>query len=905
MVDKFENYDLNNLPEQPVPELAELSRQAAAEGIVLLKNDGVLPLSADSTVALLGRAQFDTVISGEGSGGLVNVPYSVNYITALREHGVNIYEPLADMYEDWIDRNPIDLGNGWATRPTNQVEMPLDTSTLTAAAAVADTAIVFINRVTGEDMDNRPGEGGYLLTADERRIIDSAAEHFAHVAVVMNVSTLTDVSFADDRRIGALLYAWNGGMEAGNALADVLCGDVSPSGKLADTVITSLDRCPADASFGGEKVNVYSDDIYVGYRYYETADREAVQYPFGFGLSYTDFDVTLDAIGVVGPRVSVSVNVTNTGSFAGKEVVEVYFSAPQGRLGRPVRELAAFGKTELLQPGESVDMSLEFNVDSMAAFDDGGLVGPACSYVLEAGNYGIFVGTDVRSAKHAMTFTVEQTRIVRTVGSALAPVTPFKRMKPQVGETITMIMEDAPLGDGDVDVRIAERMPSAVPITADLGIKLFDVADDTAEMDKFIAQIPDEQLMCMMRGEGMGSPKVTPGTGSAFGGTTDQLLGFGVPIACATDGPSGLRLDSGANASLLPTGITLACTWNTQLVERLYNYIGVEMRAYKIDTLLGPGVNIHRHPLCGRNFEYFSEDPLLSGKMAAAVTRGIAACGVTGTIKHLAVNNQEHCRTAYDVVVSSRALREIYLRPFEIAVREGGRCAVMTSYNSVNGHWAAGNYDLCTAILRDEWGFDGFVMSDWWAQMNDTGKEPSKQNLAACVRAQNDIYMVVSNASTNPDNMAAALIDDHITRGQLQRNAANICRYLTETPAFERFRASGGRIETANDFDTENMPLVAQFSDIGRLQKMPVRIAESGKYVLAVTYSTQSAKIAQGTISIIVNDHGAATASISGTEGGEVIQTRLLLLDAGHHDIKLDYSDGTLKVLHAAVYRVV
>jgi beta-glucosidase len=189
--------------------------------------------------------------------------------------------------------------------------------------------------------------------------------------------------------------------------------------------------------------------------------------------------------------------------------------------------------------------------------------------------------------------------------------------------------------------------------------------------------------------------------------------------------------------------------------------------------------------------------------------------------------------------------------------------------------------------------------------MNDTGKEPSKQNLAACVRAQNDIYMVVSNASTHTDNMSAALIDGHITRGQLQRNAANICRYLTETPAFERFRASGGRIETANDFDTENMPLVAQFSDIGRLQKMPVRIAESGKYVLAVTYSTQSAKIAQGTISIIVNDHGAATASISGTEGGEVIQTRLLLLDAGHHDIKLDYSDGTLKVLHAAVYRVV
>lgn len=312
------------------------------------------------------------------------------------------------------------------------------------------------------------------------------------------------------------------------------------------------------------------------------------------------------------------------------------------------------------------------------------------------------------------------------------------------------------------------------------GYVLADVYHGKVSMEDFISQLSDEDLFCIVRGEGMGSPKVTPGTAAAFGGVTDSLKSFGIPCGCCADGPSGIRMDCGTQAFSIPNGTCIACTFNEKLVQELFEMLGLELRQNKIDTILGPGMNIHRNPLNGRNFEYFSEDPYLTGKLAAAELKGMHKYGVTGTIKHFAANNQEHNRTKYNSQVSERALREIYLKGFEIAVKEGSAYFIMTTYGAINGIWTAGNHDLLTTVLRSEWGFEGIVMTDWWAKMNDEGQEASAQNLAAMIRAQNDVYMVVkdSASNSNQDNLKESLEEKKLSSSSLQRCAMNICKTL-------------------------------------------------------------------------------------------------------------------------------
>ncbi|MCR5272088.1 MAG: beta-glucosidase, partial [Lachnospiraceae bacterium] len=327
-------------------------------------------------------------------------------------------------------------------------------------------------------------------------------------------------------------------------------------------------------------------------------------------------------------------------------------------------------------------------------------------------------------------------------------------------------------------------------------------------MDDFIAQLSDEDLMCIVRGEGMSSPKVTPGCGGAFGGVTDELLSFGIPVACCSDGPSGIRMDSGKTAFAMPNGTCLTATWNIKLLEDLYEWEGLELRKNKIDVLLGPGMNIHRHPLNGRNFEYFSEDPLLTGKSAAAQLRGMHRYGVTGTIKHFAMNTQETGRHTVEHVASERAIREIYLKGFEIAVKEGNAHAVMTTYGPVNGYYSSSNYDLVTKVLREEWGFDGIVMTDWWAK-GGTVENNSIVYMSSIVKAQNDLYMVTSDAksNTNKDDSKEALAEGRVTRAEYQRNAANICKFIMNKPVFARFIKEGDEIDNklSNEADDEEV----------------------------------------------------------------------------------------------------
>ena len=376
--------------------------------------------------------------------------------------------------------------------------------------------------------------------------------------------------------------------------------------------------------------------------------------------------------------------------------------------------------------------------------------------------------------------------VVEQLESAAAPAAAFERVRP--GADSSLAWEPVPTGAELPEIRRAARLPKEHPQTGDKGIRLQDVADGTADMADFVAQFSDDELCTIVRGEGMNSPRVTPGTAGAIGGVSDALQHYGLPAACCSDGPSGIRMDCGTVAFAMPNGTCLAATFNEDLSEELYSMEGLELRKNHVDTLLGPGINIHRHPLNGRNFEYFSEDPLLTGKMACAQLRGLHRWGVTGTIKHFAANNQEHRRHFVESVVSERALREIYLRGFEIAVREGHARSIMTSYNPLNGYWTASNYDLVTTILRGQWGYTGLVMSDWWAEGNDRGGAGSTKHVAAMVRAQNDVFMVVADPEHNSggDDLTAALAEGRLTRGELQRSAANICRFLLQTPAFRR-----------------------------------------------------------------------------------------------------------------------
>lgn len=792
---------------------AAAARSVAAEGMVLLENNGALPLKKEENLAVFGRIQAHYYKSGTGSGGMVNADKVWNITEGLIECGITLNEELRAVYADWEKLHPFDPGVGWGGEPWSQEEMPLDEAVCAKAAERSAAALCIIGRTAGEERDSTDSEGSFRLTAAELDMLKKVRAHFKKMTVLLNVGGIIDMSFVGEVRPDAVLYAWQGGMVGGLGAADVLTGRVCPGGKLTDTIAKSVSDYPSAEHFGSAEREFYCEDIYVGYRYFETFAKDKVLYPFGYGLSYTKFELRTEAALKTASAV-FDVTVKNVGGCAGKEVVQIYVQTPQGKLGNPLRRLCAYAKTRLLAPSEEQTLHLEATLDDLASYDDSGASGNKSCYVREAGEFVFFAGTDVRRAEEVLGFTQTETVVVKRLSEACAPVLPFERIKPVFGENgIKAARESVPTATVDMDKRRSENLPKDIPYTGDRGFKLADVSGGKCSMDEFIAQLSDYDLSCIIRGEGMGSPKVTPGTASAFGGVSDNLAGFGIPAGCCDDGPSGMRLDCGTKAFSLPNGTLLACTFDAALVEELFSIAGVEIAANNVECLLGPGINIHRHPLNGRNFEYFSEDPLVTGNIAAAVLCGLHRAGVTGTIKHFAGNNQETGRHTIDSVISERALREIYLKGFEIAVKEGGAVTVMTTYGSLNGLWTAGSYDLCTTILRGEWGFNGFVMTDWWSCINDRGEAPRKNNLAAMARAQNDVYMVCADSSKNlsGDNTLSSLEAGTLTRGELQRNAANICRMLMNSRAMARLRGTAGEIEIINrprsddEFDAEDV----------------------------------------------------------------------------------------------------
>ena len=865
---------------------AALARQAVAEGCVLLENEGqALPLRDGERVAVFGRMAFHYYKSGLGSGGLVNTRYVVGILDALKAcEGVHLDEKLMGIYEDWIMENPYDEGQGWGRVPWCQKEMGV-TEEMLDCARRDDVSLVVIGRTAGEDQDNNAKAGSYCLTETEEDMIRRVCEVSERTVVVLNVGNIIDMSWVEKYHPQAVLYAWQGGQEGGNGVADVLTGKVCACGKLTDTIAADIKDYPSTENFGDPFKNYYKEDIYVGYRYFETFAKDKVLYPFGYGLSYTTFEMKAEVLKNTGDEITLSVTVSNTGEVRGKEVCIVI---------------------------QKYDM---------ASYDDSGVTGHKSCYVLEEGCYEVFVGSDVRSAVSVGCYE-EEFRVIEELEEAYAPVEKFQRMKAVLlpDGTYQAVTEEVPVRTVDPQERRANEMPETLDYTGDKGYKLVDVLDKKVSMEEFIAQISEEDLIAIFRGEGMCSPKVTAGTAAAFGGVTDGLTALGIPVGCCSDGPSGIRMDCGTKAFSLPNGTSFGCTFNVELVGALYEMTGKELRLNKIDSLLGPGMNIHRNPLNGRNFEYISEDPILTGRICAAQVKAMAKSGIGSTIKHFCGNNQEVGRSTSDSVISERALREIYLKGFEIAVKEGDARSVMTTYGSVNGLWTAGSYDLCTTILRKEWGFDGIVMTDWWAKSNYEGHQAEAPVKAPMVAAQNDIYMVVSDAKANPENddVEEMLHAGKITLGELQRNAANILGFLLKSPSIliladriceEELEA----INTKEEDDVDAGSLVSIESDSvtqkividgallhpakGKADVIAVTNEFMGDFTMKFTLKSDLGELAQLPVSVFLDNIHKMTVSVQGTNGKWVEESRILNMEFGHnHYIKFYYGADNFEI---------
>lgn len=759
-----------------VPEIAAQARAMAADGIVLLKNeDKTLPITGQTRVAVFGRSAVNYFTVGYGSGGDVVSPYRRNLMEGLLEHGVKVDGILASQYETWCSRprNVPDEGY-WAHWPMSNPEMPLKAEDVAAAALRCDMALVVIGRAAGESRENVLKPGSYYLTDREKAMLDVVATYFHRVCLVMDCGNVIDMSWTRDyeNKLTAIVYAWQGGMESGTALADVLTGAVNPSGKLTDTIAVKYEDYPSSQSFGAMAFNAYTEDIYVGYRYFETFAPDRVLYPFGFGLSYTRFRLSSQAA-VSGNQVTVNTTVENVGDEAGREVVQVYVDLPCGTLGNPKRVLAGFKKTGLLQPGQQQVVDVSFDLASLASFDDTGCTGHKDAFVLEAGNYCVQAGTSIRDVKAVVCIVKQGLEVVRQLHecNAVRPEHGFCRMVNKGG---ALDMEMVPTANRNLKQDILAHLPQELT-PGQTEFTFEDVKARRCTPEEFVAQLSDQELDDITHGFGlMNDPSGPAGNAGSLGGVTEALKKRGIPTVITTDGPSGIRIRR--TCSLLPCGTCLASTFDPEGVEALYRLLGREMVLQGTQMLLGPGMNIHRNPLCGRNFEYYSEDPLLTGKIAAAMVRGIQSQGVSACPKHFACNNQETNRNKCDSRLSQRAQREIYLKGFEIAVKESDPWCLMTSYNLVNGVWSHYHYELVTDILHDEWGYRGLTITDWWMQPGAAPEFPAITNDACRIRAQVDVLMP---GEIQERTLVASLADPNgVTRAEAQRCAVNVIRFI-------------------------------------------------------------------------------------------------------------------------------
>ena len=744
---------------------AELARRVAAEGSVLLRNeDNVLPLQKGQRVSIFGRTQFEHYKSGTGSGGMVNAPYVTNIIDSLKEDGIiQVNEALEKVYREWLKEHPFDVGEGWAMEPWNQEEMPVDEELAVQAAGQSDAAIVVIGRTAGEDKDNSAAEGSYLLTALEEELLRNVCHAFEHTIVVLNVGNIIDTKWVDRYQPQAVLYIWQGGQEGGRACVDVLTGKVNPSGKLSDTIAEDIEDYPSTENFGDPVENFYTEDIYVGYRYFTTFRKKAA-YPFGYGLSYTEFCIRQENIRFDGEVLELDVYVKNVGEKAGKEVVQVYVGKPESELEQPEKELVFFEKTKELLPGEEQKISVHVPVKVLTSYSE-----EKAAYILSKGYYRIYVGNSIEAAECGG-FDEEETRIIKQVTNLLCSDCKFTRLSK------TNPDDTWPTGahSGVVKNKLTflpyekrKHYPAKFDMEKPKEKVTFDaVRKNPSRAAEFVAQMSPEELarisVCASAGWGM------EGIGEA--GRVFQTEGYDLPDFPVSDGNSGVNLN--VKNIGMPSGVTICASFNKELAEAIGCVIGEEAKALGVPLVLAPAFNIHRNPLNGRQPEYFSEDPYLSGVMAGFYAKGLEGAGVGGCYKHFIGNNCESSRKRNQSLISERAIREIYFRTFEYAMDVHMPASFMTAYNAVNGCPTAADEELLQGLLREENGFAGFVMTDWTTY--------DSVDVAAMVQAGNCWITPGSNDDTYTGQIKKGLENGTIDTARLQENVTALIRTMAK-----------------------------------------------------------------------------------------------------------------------------
>lgn len=685
----------------------KLSRDIAVEGTVLLKNTGLLPLAPGTRICPFGSGFSNFFFGGGGSGWVVS-DRLVSLSDALRsEKALETFSPLLDFYREnaapdyrTIPRELLHLSKGLFEAP----EVPEDL--YAQAKAFGGVALLCISRFSTETNHfDRPGqEGDFLLWPSEQALFNRLRQDFKNILVVLNVcGPVSTAPFREEAKVGAIVYPMFGGSYAGEAITEILTGRRSPGGRLTDTLADRIEDYPSTPTFLESPDYVpYEEDIFVGYRYFETFAPGKAVYPFGYGLTYTDFTISCEGASFDGNRVKLAVTVQNIGSRSGREVAQVYLTAPQGKLGKAVKVLAAFGKTRELAPGQAQTLSLSFALKDFASYDDTGVIFEN-AFILEAGSYTVSLGKNVRDCKACLEFSLEADRICRKCRGYMAPRKLERRLK----------------ADGTYEaLPQAKEYPHPAP-TYETGAEPFrgSLAEALAtdNLDGFLAARTDKELAELLYGHCCFHAGSTGGIGMP------PLLFFyktpTIPLVPTADGPAGFRghVDSGLCTTYFPCANVLAQTWDPDLARRMGKAGALELKESNGGIWLAPALNIHRSPMCGRNFEYYSEDPLISGIFAAAFVRGVQSQGVAATVKHFCCNGKETNRRNSDSRVSQRALREIYLKGFEIAVKSAKPWCVMTAYNLVNGVRSSANWEAIQGILKGEWGFDGLVMTDWHA----------------------------------------------------------------------------------------------------------------------------------------------------------------------------------------------
>lgn len=773
-----------------------LSRKLAGECVVLLENDGALPLGGAGRIALYGNGARQTVRGGTGSGD-VNTRSDVTAEQGLERAGFQIatkawldrqeaaYRQARKDHAEWISAYAREHDmTEFLVSFSHPFQVIAPVEILQTDRPEVPAAVYVIARSSGEGSDRFAKRGDYLLYDEEKAQLELLGRIYDQLIVVLNVGGVMDMSeIKAIPGVNAVLLMSQLGSTGGDVLADVLLGKVDPSGRLTDTWAKRYGDHPSSEGFSHNDGNVsdeyYTEGIYVGYRYFDTFGVEPV-YPFGYGKSYTDFSVTPGAVRVDSGQVRLSVSVKNTGTVhPGKEVVQVYYSAPAGKLPKPYQELAAFAKTRLLAPGESETLEIAFPVRDMASYCE-----ECAAWVLEAGEYVLRTGVSSRSTEIAAVLTLEQTVKTEILKNLFAGPDPVQEIlspavhRPDVDAAVPRLAIDP----GEIPAVQASYSGARRAYTAsqDAVLTAADVKAGRCTVEELTVEEMANICVGTLRKGGSIVGNASCNVPGAAGDTSPILReSRGVKNMVLADGPAGLRLQPvfrtdkagdllpGDLSSPLPAGYTdedadtyyqyctaipigwaLAQSWNMELLREIGSMVGREMEAFGVDLWLAPALNIHRDPLCGRNFEYYSEDPLISGKAAAAITQGIQAHPGKGTtIKHFAANNQEDNRYFTNSHISERAIREIYLKGFEIAVKESQPLSIMTSYNLLNGIHTANHFELLQSAARDEWGFRGFIMTDWFTSQRQpalTGTGGTVYPVSAstgCVHAGNDVQM--------------------------------------------------------------------------------------------------------------------------------------------------------------------